>query len=435
MYNISTESRSSDNPVISKSTRLLEENALTIHKWLLFSVAIFSLVFSFISLLLGDYTQAWISILSVPGVCIAYMLMRMQLLYLSKLFNAVQIIVIVSSISLLTGINSLSFMFFFPVIVSVLMAFKENEKKTAYSLVTAVLLILILLTAIAYPIGKNHWNPEHLFLDRLTNIIGVALSCILIIYLLIKTMNKVQGQLIVNTDILIESNNQLLAARFSRDQLMSVIAHDLRAPMAGAIMTTEACLKEGISDETKNEMLRTLHVKALSILTMTDQLLDWSRSQTGNLNCDMNPISMKYIDLNVRNWTMLIGDSKDIHFNIEIEFESDETVLCDKNMIVTTLRNLISNAVKFSSIGSIIKIRSQKLGINRSFEVEDFGKGLNSTQLKKLREGISFTTPGTNNEKGNGFGLQLVQEFLRRHKSHLEIQSELGKGSVFSFNL
>ncbi|MEN9943453.1 MAG: hypothetical protein RLZZ91_1454, partial [Bacteroidota bacterium] len=172
-----------------------------------------------------------------------------------------------------------------------------------------------------------------------------------------------------------------------------------------------------------------------SILTMTDQLLDWSRSQTGNLHCDMNLISMKYIDLNVRNWTMLIGDSKDIHFNIEIEFDSDETVLCNKNMIVTTLRNLISNAVKFSAIDSIIKIRSQKIGVNRSFEVEDFGRGLNSTQLKKLREGISFTTPGTNNEKGNGFGLQLVQEFLRRHKSQLEIKSILGKGSVFSFNL
>jgi len=435
MYKMSTESRSSDNQVISKSTRLLEENALTIHKWLLFSVAIFSLVFSFISVLLGDYTQAWISILSVPGVCIAYILMRMQLLYFSKLFNAAQIIVMIASISLLTGINSLSFMFFFPVIVSVLMAFKENEKKTAYSLVAAVLIILILLTAIASPVGRIHWNPDHLFLDRLTNIIGVALSCILIIYLLIKTMNKVQGQLIVNTDILIESNNQLIAARFSRDQLMSVIAHDLRAPMAGAIMTTEACLKESISDETKNEMLRTLHVKALSILTMTDQLLDWSRSQTGNLQCKMVLTSMKYFDSNVRNWTMLIGDSKDIHFNIEIKFDDEETLLCDKNMIVTTLRNLISNAVKFSSLGSVIKIRSQKYRGIRSFEVEDFGKGINSVQLKKLREGISFTTLGTNNEKGNGFGLQLVQEFLRRHKSHLEIQSELGKGSVFSFSL
>ncbi len=147
-------------------------------------------------------------------------------------------------------------MFFFPVIVSILMAFKENEKKTAYSLVVVILITLIVLTAIGSPVGTNHLNPEHLFLDRLTNIIGVALSCILIIFLLIKTMNKVQGQLIVNTDILIESNNQLIAARLSRDQLMSVIAHDLRAPMAGAIMTTEVCLQEGITEETKNELLR-----------------------------------------------------------------------------------------------------------------------------------------------------------------------------------
>jgi K+-sensing histidine kinase KdpD len=104
-------------------------------------------------------------------------------------------------------------------------------------------------------------------------------------------------------------------------------------------------------------------------------------------------------------------------------------------MIETALRNLISNAVKFSPIGSIIKIRSQKNGNRRSFEVEDFGKGINSAQLKKLREGISFTTKGTNNEKGNGFGLQLVQEFLRRHKSQLEIQSTIDQGSTFQFTL
>jgi signal transduction histidine kinase len=430
-----TESRSSDNQVVSKSTRLLEENALNIHKWLLFTVAIFALVFSFISVLLSDYTQAWITILSVPGVCIAYLLLRMQFLYLSKLFNATQIIAVIASISLLSGINSLSFMFFFPVIISIIMAFKENKKKTAYSLVAVILLILLALTIIASPVGTNHLNPEHLFLDQITNIIGVALSCILIIFLLIKTMSKVQKQLIVNTDILIENNNQLIAARFSRDQLMSVIAHDLRAPMASAIMTTEACLKEDTPDESKKEMLLCLRNKATQILTMTDQLLDWSRSQTGNLQCDMDLVSLKYFDLNVRNWTILIGESKDIQFTIDFKFENEETIICDKNMIVTTLRNLISNAVKFSSIGSIIKIRSQKKGNKRSFEVEDFGKGLSSTQLKKLRQGISFTTPGTNNEKGNGFGLQLVQEFLRRHKSHLEIQSELGKGSVFSFNL
>ena len=432
---MSTKNRFSDNQIISKSTRLLQENALIVHKWLLLTIAIFSIVFSFISVLLNDYTQAWISILNVPGACIAYVLLHMNRLYLSKLFNAIQITINITAISLLTGINSLASMYFFPVIISILLAFDGKDKKTAYGLIIFILLLLVGLTAVAEPIAQNHWNPEHLFLDRLSNIIGVALGCIVIMFFLIKTMNKVQGQLIVNTDILIESNNQLIAARFSRDQLMSVIAHDLRAPMAGAIMTTEACLQEGITEVTKNELLRTLHVKALSILTMTDQLLDWSRSQTGNLQCDMDLISMKYFDSNVRNWTLLIGESKDIHFNIEIKFDVEETLMCDKNMIVTTLRNLISNAVKFSSFGGVIKIRSQKYRGIRSFEVEDFGKGINSAQLKKLREGISFTTLGTNNEKGNGFGLQLVKEFLRRHKSHLEIQSEFGKGSVFSFNL
>jgi signal transduction histidine kinase len=216
---------------------------------------------------------------------------------------------------------------------------------------------------------------------------------------------------------------------------MSVIAHDLRAPMASAIMTTEACLKEDTPDESKKEMLLCLRNKATQILTMTDQLLDWSRSQTGNLSCELAPVPVEQFNKYVQNWTHLIGEAKDIHFNIDFNFQIEETILCDRNMIETALRNLISNAVKFSPIGSIIKIRSQKNGNRRSFEVEDFGKGINSAQLKKLREGISFTTRGTNNEKGNGFGLQLVQEFLRRHKSNLEIQSEFGEGSVFSFNL
>lgn len=69
------------------------------------------------------------------------------------------------------------------------------------------------------------------------------------------------------------------------------------------------------------------------------------------------------------------------------------------------------------------------------FDIQDFGRGINRIQLRKLKEGVSFTTNGTNNEKGNGFGLQLVQEFLRRHNSKLTIQSEFGKGSSFSFNL
>jgi len=99
------------------------------------------------------------------------------------------------------------------------------------------------------------------------------------------------------------------------------------------------------------------------------------------------------------------------------------------------LRNLISNAVKFSPNGNTIHIRSKTFKNKRIFQVEDFGKGITPAQLIKLNEGVSMTTSDTNNEKGNGFGLQLVQEFLRRHHSHLEIQSIIGKGSSFSFKI
>lgn len=430
-----TKNRLTDNQIISNSNQLLEENSIQIHRWLLLTVGVFAFVFSIISVLLGDYTQAWISMLSVPGVFIAHLLNKKGFTIESKIFNSIQIIIMLAAICLLTGINSLAFMYYFPIIISILLAFEGRDKKTAFGLILFILLILVGLTAISEPIGQNHWNPEHLFLDRLSNIIGVALSCIVIIFLLIKTMNNVQSHLIENTNYIKENNTQLLAANYTQDQLMSVIAHDLRAPMASAIMTTEACLKEDTSDESKKEMLLCLRNKATQILTMTDQLLDWSRSQTGNLSCELAPVPVEQFSKYVNDWTNLIGESKDVHFDIDFNFQQKETILCDRNMIETALRNIISNAVKFSSIGSVIKIRSQKIENKRSFEVEDFGKGINEKQLEKLREGISFTTPGTNNEKGNGFGLLLVQEFLRRHKSHLEIQSEFGNGSVFSFNL
>jgi hypothetical protein len=132
---MTTKNRFSDNQIISKSTQLLTENALVVHKWLLLTIAIFSIVFSFISVLLNDYSQAWIAILNVPGACVAFLLLRINKIYASKLFNAIQVIITLTTISLLTGINSLSFMYFFPVIISILLAFDGKEKKTAYSLI------------------------------------------------------------------------------------------------------------------------------------------------------------------------------------------------------------------------------------------------------------------------------------------------------------
>jgi signal transduction histidine kinase len=425
----------SDNKIILRSTNLLEEHAREMHRWLLLTVAIFATLFSLVSLILHDYQQSFVSALSVPGVGIAFLLYRAGHLYLSKVFNGLQIIAMIATVSLLTGPETLTFMYFFPITISAIIAFQGKEKYTGYLLISIIFIVLIILTSIPIPTNDMHLNPEHLQIDRFANVIGVTICCIIILIFMIRAMDNVQRQLLESSNVINDKNKELISAIYSRDKLMSVIAHDLRAPMAAVSMTVDVCSKSDVDDETKTELLQLLKLKATQVMSMTDQLLDWSRSQTGQLQCNQETIPIQHFFDYVKDWGQLIAETKSISFDLQFDYKDTDVVLCDKNMIETVLRNLISNAVKFSNQGSQIIIRCSIEGSKKIFEIQDFGKGMSKDQLQKLKDGISFTTYGTNREIGNGFGLQLVQEFLRRHESQLEINSNVGIGSSFKFEL
>lgn len=424
-----------DNKIILRSTNLLEEHAREMHRWLLLTVAIFAGAFSIMSLILKDYQQAYVSALSVPGVGLAFLMYKKGYLYLSKVFNGLQIIGMIATVSLLTGPETLTFMYFFPITISAIIAFQGKEKYTGYALILIIFAVLIVLTTIPIPTDDMHLDPEHLKIDRFANVIGVTICCIIILIFIIRAMDNVQRQLLESSNVIHDKNKELISAIYSRDKLMSVIAHDLRSPMAAVTMTVDVCTKPEIDEETKLELLHMLKNKATQVMSMTDQLLDWSRSQTGNLQCNQEPIPVQHFHNYINDWGTLIAETKNISFELDFEFRDTDVLMCDKNMIETVLRNLISNAVKFSNAGNKIIIRSREFEHKRIFEIQDFGKGMSYEQLQKLRDGISFTTFGTNREKGNGFGLQLVQEFLRRHDSCLEVESTLGEGSSFRFKL
>jgi two-component system sensor histidine kinase/response regulator len=326
-------------------------------------------------------------------------------------------------------------MYFFPITISAIIAFQGKEKFTGYALVSIIFIVLIVLTTIPIPHDEMHLNPEHLKIDRFANVIGVTVCCIIILIFIIRAMDNVQRQFIESSNVINDKNKELISAIYSRDKLMSVIAHDLRSPMAAVSMTVDVCSKPDIDEETKNELLQLLKSKATQVMSMTDQLLDWSRSQTGKLQCIQEAIPIQHFFNYVNDWGQLIAETKNISFDLQFNFKDTDVILCDKNMIETCLRNLISNAVKFSNEGSQIIIRCSTEGRKIKFEIQDFGKGMSKDQLQKLTDGISFTTYGTNRETGNGFGLQLVQEFLRRHNSQLEIQSTIDQGSTFQFTL
>ena len=117
-------------------------------------------------------------------------------------------------------------------------------------------------------------------------------------------------------------------------------------------------------------------------------------------------------------------------------FSENLTFLADKNMIITILRNLISNAIKFTNNNGKVEIRTRKKKKQIEFSVSDNGIGITKENLDKLfRIDVSLSTRGTQNEKGSGLGLFLCKDFVEKHNGKICVESEQGKGSIFKFTL
>jgi signal transduction histidine kinase len=120
-----------------------------------------------------------------------------------------------------------------------------------------------------------------------------------------------------------------------------------------------------------------------------------------------------------------------VHLNIPGKL----VIYADHNMIDSVFRNLLANAIKFTPIEGVISITATTEDSHIEFSIQDSGVGMSPEQIDNITRGIQFTTRGTNREKGRGFGMVLVTEFLAKHKSTLNIQSNPGKGTRFSFRL
>ena len=163
-------------------------------------------------------------------------------------------------------------------------------------------------------------------------------------------------------------------------------------------------------------------------------LLTWSRSQTGRIQLNpeklrLNPMVQEIAEL-LRNQYEL----KDIKLNIEIN--TDTMVYADSNMLNTVIRNLISNAIKYTNSRGIITISGNERDGYLEMAIKDNGVGIHKDTIDKLFNiEHKISSPGTNNERGIGLGLILCKEFVEKHGGRIWLTSELGKGSTFSFTI
>jgi signal transduction histidine kinase len=165
-----------------------------------------------------------------------------------------------------------------------------------------------------------------------------------------------------------------------------------------------------------------------------DNLLEWSRSQQSTASFRPEELDLFTIVDGTCRVLEAMANQKEIRMDNLVE--SGTTVYADERMLETILRNLISNAIKFTPEGGSITIRSQLLDDGVEVSVTDTGVGIEESALSKLFAiDSAYRTSGTDGERGSGLGLDICREFVHRHDGHLRVESTVGLGSTFRFTL
>ncbi len=257
---------------------------------------------------------------------------------------------------------------------------------------------------------------------------GVIISVLLFIMALMffKTVGRLQK--------IDQQNEELQKINASKDKFFSIIAHDLKSPFNAivgfsSVLVDQVKAKNYEGIERFAEIINQSSAKAMNLLM---NLMEWSQSQTGRI--EFNPEYFDMIELIKEVEYLLIDVAKQKLIELKNELPLHAKAWGDSAMINTVLRNLISNAIKYTEFGGtiILSVETNPEGINVS--VADTGVGIPKNRIGNLfRIDESFSTSGTQDEKGTGLGLILCKEFIDNHKGKIWVDSQPGKGSTFHF--
>jgi signal transduction histidine kinase len=233
-----------------------------------------------------------------------------------------------------------------------------------------------------------------------------------------------------------ESENELQKLNKSKDRIFSVVAHDLRNPVAAVTGFSELLYDnfEEFPVETQKEYLLQILQGTQRIQNLLENLLIWARSQMKAVKYEPETLEMRGL-LNecVREMKANLDHKK---VDCLLEIQPSCTVFADKAMMYTVFRNLIANAIKFSFPGSKIRITSETTEGACTFRISDEGIGIQpEIQEKLFSSNEVVTTPGTTGESGSGLGLVICKEFLERNQGTIKVESEPGNGSTFILTL
>ena len=250
------------------------------------------------------------------------------------------------------------------------------------------------------------------------------------------TIRSLQQQLQQQNALLEEKNQELKEVNTGKDKFFSIIAHDLKSPFSALLGLTRAITKDGIefSQEEIKEVMGHLQSSTENLYTLLENLLSWSRLQSGRI--EYRPWHVKLADIVNQNLALFELNARQKQIALSGSINEELSVYIDKDMIDTVIRNLVSNALKFTHTGGRIDLSARQKGDFVEVAVSDSGTGISEEDLPKLfRIDVKYKNSGTAGEEGTGLGLILCKDLIEKHGGGIRVESEVGEGSVFRFTL
>ena len=228
----------------------------------------------------------------------------------------------------------------------------------------------------------------------------------------------------------------LKKANQTKDKLFSIIAHDLINPFSSFQQILKIILTnyDSISEEEKKEYLNKTYNLAKSNNDLLQNLLNWSRVQRDKLQLSYSNVNLH--DLVQENISYLLSNAKDKSIRLINSVNPNAQIEADENLLSLVIRNLVSNAIKFTPKEGKVEINNSYNNNEQVLSVKDTGVGMDEQTISSIFKSEEITsTYGTNNEKGSGLGLMLCKEFINRHNGKIWVESKPDEGSEFFISL
>ncbi|MDQ8005769.1 MAG: tetratricopeptide repeat-containing sensor histidine kinase [Pedobacter sp.] len=271
-------------------------------------------------------------------------------------------------------------------------------------------------------------NREQQIFYNIVLFVAIAIFMVLVITLVYYFRSKHLNKLLKKANLELEESNEI------KDKFFSIIAHDIRSPLVSTISILRLINDKELDEKTQHQMVNKLMLHCDSSLEILDKLLKWGQMQIKGVRLNISEFDP--LPNILRNLALFQEAAAQKNIAINVDIPGDIMLQADADHFDFVIRNLTANAIKFTNSNGEVSLKAEAVDRNKiKFEVRDNGVGISQARIKKLFELSAMGTKGTKSEEGTSLGLIICREFVAANEGEMEVSSEVGQGTIFSFTM